>query len=124
MLGVNASLRSYSECAELSGAPLLPDGNDLGELAGNAERTSSGLEIAQCSHVHDSLGEQGSNASSQDRDKERRHAGIAAVLQDQNCNDDILAEDERGLAVRAEGKPVADIVREADQVAGRLEQVR
>lgn len=49
---------TYGESAQLTGAALLPDSDDLGQLAGNTKSTSPGLKKAHGLHVDDARAEE------------------------------------------------------------------
>lgn len=114
---------TYGECAELTGAALLGNGEDLGHLGGDAEDAGAGLEVAEHLHVEDAIGEEGAGGGGEDGDKEGGEGGAVAVVEDEDADDDVLAEDEGGLAVGAKGELVAEVVGEGDEVGGRLEEV-
>lgn len=125
----------YRKRAQLSGAALLEDGDDLGHLARDAEDAGAGLQVAQGVHVDEGGGgggagaeaeaeaEEGGDAGGEGGDEQAGGGGAAAVVEDEDGDDDVLAEDEGGLAVGAEGEAVADVVRERDEVGRGLEQV-
>lgn len=115
--------KPYRKSAQLAGPALLVDGHNLGKLAGDAEQPGPGLEIAQRMHVHDVFRKQGSQACGEGRDQHGGHARAAAVSEDQDGDDDVLAHDEGRLAKGAEGEAVAHVVCQRDEVGGRLEEV-
>lgn len=73
---------TYSESAQLTNATLLPDSDDLGQLAGNTEGTSTSLKKTHCLHVNDIGVEQRVASSSQASNKGSGSSTLAAVLQD------------------------------------------
>lgn len=114
---------AYREGAQLTGTSLLPDGEDLGQLTGDAQYASTRLQVAHGLHIQERLAKEQSSRTSQGRDQDSSCAGLAAVVQDQHRDDDILSEDQSRLAVGAEGEAVAEVVRERDQVCACLEEV-
>lgn len=116
-------LATYSKRAQLSGSSLLPDRRDLRYLARDAEDSSTSLEVAQCLHVHQISIEQRRQAHCERRNKQRGLRGASAVLQYQHRDHDVLHYNECRLAKCAEREARANIIRQADQVCGRLEKV-
>ena len=114
---------TYCKSAELASAALLPDGCNLRHLGGDAQDARHGLQVAQKLHIDNVLSKQGCSASRQGGDKHGSQASPAAIVQDQHRDDDILGDDQGGLAVGAEGEAVADVVSQGDQIRARLEEV-
>ena len=115
---------TYGERAQLSGATLAEDGEDLGHLARNAESAGAGLEIGEGAHVDEGGGEEGGEGSGEGGDEEGGGALAAAVVEDEDGDNNVLGEDQGGLAVGAEGEAAAERVGQGDEVGGALEQVR
>lgn len=107
---------TYGESAQLTGAALLPDSDDLGQLAGNTKSTSPGLKKAHGLHVDDARAEERVASSSQTSHKGSSSCALAAVLKDQSCNGNVLDGNESRLTVGAEGEAHASIVGERDEV--------
>lgn len=82
------------------------------------------MQVAQSLHVHDIIGKQRGGTNRQCGNKQSRHGRPAAVVQDEDGDDDVLAHDEGGLAKGAKGEAIAHVVRQRDEVRARLEQVR
>lgn len=107
---------TYSESAQLTSATLLPDSDDLRQLAGNTKGTSTSLEKAHGLHVDNVGVEQRVASSSQTSNKGSCSSSLAAVLQNQGSNGNVLDGDESRLAISAEGEAHASIVGERDEV--------
>lgn len=114
---------TYSKRAQLSSSSLPIDCCDLRQLACDSQDSSASLEVAQCLHVHQISVEHRRQAHCERRDKDRRLRGATAVLQHQHRDHNILHHDECRLAKRAEREARANIVRQADQVCRRLQEV-
>lgn len=114
---------TYSEGTELAGAALLEDGEDLGNLARDAQDTSASLEVAQGLHVDNILSEESSEGTGKRRDEDGSEASATAVVEDEDGYDDVLTHDQGRLAKGAEGEAIADVVRERDNVGSGLEEV-
>lgn len=115
---------THGEGAELARPALAPDGEDLRHLARDAEGPGAGLEVPQHLHIHGRLAKQRARRARQPRHEHGREARPPRELQHQHGNHDVLHQDERRLAVGAEREAVAEVVRQADEVRRRLEQVR
>lgn len=81
------------------------------------------MEVAQCLHVHQISVEQRCQAHCERCNKQRGLRGASTVLQYQHRDHDILHHNECRLAKCAEREARANIVRQADQVCRRLEEV-
>ena len=99
------------------------DGENLRNLGGDAENTGASLEVAKHLHVQHALGKECAGCGSQRRDKDGSQGSSAAVVEDQDRNDDVLAHDEGRLSIGAKRELVAHIVGERNEVCGRLEEV-
>jgi hypothetical protein len=107
---------TYGESAQLASAALLPDSDDLRQLAGNTKSTSTSLKETHSLHVDDAGVEERVASGSQTSDKDSGSSTLAAVLQDQGCNGDVLNSNEGRLTICAEGEAHASIVGERDKV--------
>lgn len=116
-------VQTYSECAQLARTTLLPDGQDLRQLTCHTQCACPRLEVTQRPHIQHAVHEQGRRARRQRRYEDCGQSRLSGVVQNQHCDDHILHQDTRGLAVRGEGEAVAEVVGERDEVARRLEQV-
>lgn len=94
----------------------MPDGDDLRQLAGDTESTSTSLEETHGLHVDDGGVEERVGGGSQASDESSGSSTLAAVLQDQSCNGDVLDGNEGRLAICAEGEAHASTVCERDEV--------
>jgi len=115
--------RTYGKSTQLPRRPGLPHRRNLRHLARDAEHARAGLEIAQRLHVDELVAEQGGAGDGEGSDEGGGRCGLAAVAQHQHGDDDVLGHDQGGLAEGAEGEARADVVGEADEVGGRLEEV-
>lgn len=120
----DGGLDAYRESAQLARTTLLPDSQNLGHLARDAESTRTGLEKTHGLGVKQALCEQGADGAGKDGYKQGGESGPPAIVENQHGDDNVLAKDEGGLAVGGEGEAIADVVGQRDEVAGRLEQVR
>lgn len=102
---------------------MLPDCSDLGHLACNAQDAGTGLQIAQRVRIDYGVGEKRDDTDGERCDEESGDARPAAVVENQNGNDDILAQDEGRLAEGAEREAISNVVGQRDEVGGRLEEV-
>lgn len=109
--------------AELASAALLGNGKDLRELAGDTEDAGTRLKVAEELQVENAIGKEGTGGAGEDGDKDGGEGGAVAVVEEEDGDDDVLGEDEGGLAVGAKGKAVAIVVGEGDEVGARLEDV-
>lgn len=107
----------------MSSTALLGDGKNLRNLAGHAENTSTGLQVAKCLHIEDALGEERSSGGGKQRNEERSHGGAVAVVEDQNSDDNVLGHDEGRLAVGVKGEAIAVVVGQSDDVGAGLQEV-
>jgi hypothetical protein len=107
---------TYGESAQLTSAALLPDSDDLRQFAGDTESTSTGLKETHSLHVDDAGVEKRVASGSQTGDKDSSSSTLAAVLQDQGCDGDVLNGNEGRLTICAEGEAHASIVGERDEV--------
>jgi hypothetical protein len=114
---------TYSKSAELTGATLLENGENLGNLASNAQDTSTSLEMAQGLRINNVLCEQGSSGSSKTGDKDGSQTGASAVVENKNRDNNVLSNDQGSLAKGAEREAISDVVGERDEVGCRLEDV-
>lgn len=115
---------TYSKSTQLSSTTLLPDGQDLRELAGHTQRTSPGLEVCHGLRINQSLVEQERvNTGRNHRNERGRSSRAIREGQHQDAHHHILHGNHGGLAVRAEGKLVAHAVRQGDEQAGGLQRV-
>lgn len=107
---------TYGESAQLTSATLLPDSHDLRQLAGNTEGTGTCLEEAHGLHVDDAGVEKRVASSSQTGNESSGRSTLAAVLQDQGCNGNVLNSNESRLTIGAEGEAHTSIVGERNEV--------
>jgi hypothetical protein len=107
---------TYGESAQLTSAALLPDSDDLRQLAGNTKGTSTSLKKTHGLHVDDVGVEERVSSSSQTSNENSGSSTLTAVLQDQGCDSDVLDGDEGRLTVCAKGEAHASIVGERDEV--------
>lgn len=107
---------TYGESAQLTGAALLPNSDDLGQLAGNTESTSSSLKKAHGLHVDDARAEERVASSGQTSDESGSSCALSAVLENQCCNGNVLDGNESRLTIRAEWEAHTSIVGERDEV--------
>lgn len=114
---------THSECAQLSRGSCLPDSHNLRELAGNTQRTSASLEVAQRLHVQDILAKERDGCSSQSGDEDRGGGGLAGEVQHQDRDDHILHRNQRRLAVGAKRELLAVVICEGDQEGRGLEEI-
>lgn len=115
---------TYGEGAELAGGAFAEDGQDLGELRGDAQDAGAGLEVAEVLLANVVSGEEDHAKRGQAAEEGSGGTALAAVAQEEGGDDEVLDEDESRLAVRAKGEAVAVVVGQRDQVSDRLEQVR
>lgn len=114
---------TYGKSTQLPRRPGLPHRRNLRHLTRDAEHARAGLEIAQRLHIDGVVAEQGGACDGERSHEDGGGGGLAAVAQDQHGDDDVLGHDQGGLAEGAEGEAGADVVGEADEVGGRLEEV-
>lgn len=103
-------MRTYSESAQLPRAALCPDGQNLRHLARHAQYTSCSLQQAQPLITNPLLVEQRAPSRNQAADPARNAEAVSAVLEHQTCDGNVLDQDERRFAIRAERKPMAHVV--------------
>jgi len=97
--------------------------HDLRDFARHAQHARAGLQVLQRAHGRDTLIVQRVPRREQPRDKRHGRRSLATKPQHQHADRHVLDRDQRDLAVRREGEAIADVVREADGVAGRFQQV-
>lgn len=114
---------TYSKGAELAGSTLLPNGGDLRHLASNTEKTGSSLQISQSLHVEEARREEQSDGTGERGNEGGSESGATAEVEDKDADDDILTEDQGGLAVGAEGELIAEVVGEGDEVRAGFEEI-
>ena len=107
---------TYGESAQLTSATLLPDSHDLRQLAGNTEGTSTSLEETHGLHVDDGGVEERVASSSQTGNESSGSSTLAAVLQNQSCNGNVLNSNECRLTIGAEREAHASTVGERNEV--------
>lgn len=115
---------TYSERAQLACSTLLPDGQNLRHLASHTQHTSCRLQKTEPLGTNPLLVEQRASSGDQATNPAGNAQTVSAVLQDQTRNRDVLDQDECRLAIRAERKSIAHVVRQRDEVCAGLEQVR
>lgn len=112
------------ERRQLAGAALVVDGEDLRQLAGDAQCARAGLQAGHLGVGDESVGDEERVDGAADRgDKGPRMRRLVGVHQDQDADDDVLDGNQTRLAVRAEGEPVAHVVRQRDDETRRFQQV-
>lgn len=122
---MGSSRVTYREGAQLPGASLAPDGEDLGRFARNPQDSRPGLEIGHGLCVHQRrVDQQSVHARRDDGDPCGGRSGLPAERQDQDANHDILHRDECRFAVRAEGELLANAVGKRDEKAGGFKRIR
>jgi hypothetical protein len=114
----------HSERAQLPRPALTIHGQDLRELARDRENTGPALQqlhlLVRNEGIRDDKRVDGGGDGC---DKRARRRGFVLILEDEDADDDILCEDEGGLAVGAEGEGGADVVGEGDDEGGGFEDV-
>jgi hypothetical protein len=71
---------TYCESAQLTSAALLPDSDDLGQLAGNTEGTSTSLQKTHGLHINDAGVEERVASGSQTSNEDSGGSALTAVL--------------------------------------------
>lgn len=118
-------VNTYCERAQLSRTALPPNRVNLGKFARIRQHTRTRLKIRERLIIQQvRIDQQRIHARSHRSNERRRGGGLAIKAQHQHPNHDILDRNERGLAKSAEGKPLAETVRERDEQAGRFQRVR
>lgn len=109
---------------QLARAALLPDGQDLRQLARDAQPARAGLEARHLRVGDERVRDHERVDRAAHRGEERaRLRRLPRVDQDQDADDHVLDRDQARLAVRAEGEPVAHVVRQCDDEARRFQKV-
>lgn len=114
---------TYSECAQLSGAALSPDSQDLGYLSCHAQNTCGAHGQAEVGLVDLVLVEQEVPSASQSGNPRRDRRLPAAVVQNQRRNSNVLDQNKGGFAVGAERESMADVVAQRDEVCAGLQDI-
>ena len=114
---------TYSKCAQLASAALRPDGQDLRDLAGHAQNAGCAHRQAEVRLIDQVLVEQEPPSTSQSSNPRRNRRLLATVVQHQGRDRNVLDQDERRLAVRAERESIADVVAQRDEVGAGFEEV-
>lgn len=108
----------------MSGASLLPDREDLGQLARHAEGAGSSLQIRHGLRIDQSLVEQQRvHTRRNHRDEGSSRGRAISECQHQNAHQHILHRNHGSLAIRAEGELVAHAVRQGDEQTGSLQRI-
>lgn len=113
----------YRKSAELTRAALLPDREDLGNLARDAQDARASLQYRKLFHVQQPVDEERPEHAGQHGHERSGVRALPGVVQHEHGDHDILRGDEGRLAVGAEREPVARVVGEGHDVRGRLEEI-
>ena len=114
----------HSERRQLACAALAIHRQDLGQFAGDAERAGAGLKRGHLGVTDQRVRHhEGIHGTADGGDERAGLCAAARVREDQHADDHVLDGDQARLAVRAEREAVADVVRQRDDEAGRLEEV-
>lgn len=109
---------------QLTRPTLAEDGEDLRDLASNAECARSRLQAGHLAGTDKCIRDYERVDGTAHRGEERaRLRRLVRVHQNQDTDDHVLDGDQASLAVRAEREPVAHIVRQRDHEAGRFQQI-
>ena len=103
------------ERRQLSRASLVVDGEDLWQFARNTQCASPSLQRFHLRGAHHRVGHDQRVHGTAHRGQERSCLCTSLrVYQDQHADDHVLDGDQARLAIRAEGKSIADVVRQGD----------